>query len=98
MFISVVLPAPFSPTMPWIEPRRTVRSTSLLARTAPNRLAIPRSVTAGAPSVTAFALFRRVVGDLDGAGDDCGPRRLDARQHRGSDELLVVLVHRIADA
>src|ERR671911_2665311 len=47
MFISVVLPAPFSPTMPWIVPRGICRSTFLLAWTGPKRLSMPMSSTAG---------------------------------------------------
>ena len=49
--MSVDLPAPFSPTMPWIVPRGTVRSTSLLAWTGPKRLLMPISSTAGVPDV-----------------------------------------------
>ncbi len=60
MFISVVLPAPFSPTSPWMVPRATVRSTLRFATVAPNRLAMPRSSTAGtpAPLMTAAPLPR----------------------------------------
>ena len=48
MLIKVDLPAPFSPMMPWIEPFATVRSTCLLARTAPKDLSMPRnSIAAG---------------------------------------------------
>ena len=44
---SVDLPAPFSPTMPWIVPRATARLTSRLAWTAPKRLSMWRSSIAG---------------------------------------------------
>ena len=47
MDISVDLPAPFSPTMPWIVPRCTVMEMSLLACTGPNALEIPRNSIAG---------------------------------------------------
>ena len=43
VFISVDLPAPFSPTIAWISPRRTVSSMSRLATTPGNRLVMPRS-------------------------------------------------------
>src|SRR5262250_1189583 len=45
--MSVDLPAPFSPTMPWIVPRRTTSETSRLAWTRPNDLSMPRSSRAG---------------------------------------------------
>ncbi|HEV7765663.1 MAG TPA: hypothetical protein VGQ76_11725 [Thermoanaerobaculia bacterium] len=38
MRISVVFPAPFSPTSPTISPRRSVSETSSTARVAPNDL------------------------------------------------------------
>ena len=44
----VLLPAPFSPMMPWIEPLATVRLMFLLACTAPNFLSMPISSIAGA--------------------------------------------------
>jgi len=47
--ISVLLPAPFSPTMPCTVPAATVRSTASLACTAPKRLQMPRNATAGTP-------------------------------------------------
>ena len=56
MFISVDLPAPFSPTMPWIVPAGICRSTALLAWTGPKRLSMPLSSTAG--------------GRVDGAGGE----------------------------
>ena len=46
VFISVDLPAPFSPTIAWISPRRTVSSMSRLATTPGKRLVMPRSSTA----------------------------------------------------
>lgn len=47
----VDLPAPFSPTMPWIVPRRTVRSMSWFARTGPNDFEMPESLIAGGAAV-----------------------------------------------
>ena len=47
MFISVDLPAPFSPTIPWMVPAATLRLMSRLAWTAPKRLLMPRSSIAG---------------------------------------------------
>ena len=41
--ISVDLPAPFSPTRPWISPGSTARSTPPSAATPPNRLARPET-------------------------------------------------------
>src|SRR5688572_27859859 len=46
MFISVDLPAPFSPTIAWMVPRSTRRWMSELATTPGKRLVIPRSSTA----------------------------------------------------
>jgi hypothetical protein len=53
MLIRVDLPAPFSPTMPWIVPLAILSDTSRLAWTAPKRLSMPMSSTAGAlPAVS----------------------------------------------
>src|SRR2546422_8334490 len=41
IFISVDLPAPFSPTSPWISPWRSTKSTSCSATTPPNDLEMP---------------------------------------------------------
>src|SRR5438445_4973305 len=46
MFISVDLPAPFSPTRAWISPARTVRSTWSLAITPGQAFVIPRRSSA----------------------------------------------------
>src|SRR2546421_10956380 len=53
----VVLPAPFSPTMAWTSAARTWMFTSSLATTPGNRLLIPRSSTAGAPSFAATGIL-----------------------------------------
>src|SRR4051812_477994 len=50
MFISVVLPAPFSPTSAWISPAFTSKSTPSFATSAPNRLLIPRASSSGGPA------------------------------------------------
>src|SRR5918996_10386 len=82
MFMSVDLPAPFSPTMPWIVPRGICRSTFLLAWTGPKRLSMPLSSTAG----SAFA------------ADDLLLRLLEPGLHLRSDEVAVVPIQRVADA
>src|SRR5438445_1627090 len=46
-FISVVLPAPFSPSRPWISPRRTVSETLSLAVSSPKRFVMPTSRSRG---------------------------------------------------
>src|SRR5262245_51817365 len=43
MFISVVLPAPFSPSSPTTSPRRTSKVMPSLATSGPNRLVMPVS-------------------------------------------------------
>src|SRR6185503_15002283 len=71
MFISVVLPAPFSPSSAWISPGRTSRSMPSLATTPGYRFTIPRISRArgGAFSVTSQAPnLSRSVGISAGAG------------------------------
>jgi hypothetical protein len=53
MLISVLLPAPFSPTMPCTVPAATVRLTARLACTAPKRLSMWRMATAGGAGLAA---------------------------------------------
>src|SRR6187200_759254 len=55
MFISVDLPAPFSPTMACTVPRRTVRWMLSLATTPGNLLVMPTSSTAISPAATCGA-------------------------------------------
>ena len=43
IFISVLLPAPFSPTRPWISPAFSAKSTARRACTPPNDLEMPAS-------------------------------------------------------
>jgi len=45
MFMSVVLPAPFSPSRPCTSPARSTRSTASLATTPGKRLVMPRIST-----------------------------------------------------
>src|SRR3712207_3340916 len=113
MFIKVDLPAPFSPTMPWIDPAGTTRSISRLAWTAPKRLSIPRSSTAGGttpgsgatvpggaigPAALSLLLLGRVVVlDLELAVDDRLLGLVDLGLDLGPQHLAVVLVHRVAD-
>src|SRR5262245_19016308 len=47
MRISVDLPAPFSPTMAWISPKATSKSTPASASVAPNSLLTPSRRAAG---------------------------------------------------
>src|SRR5690349_17572217 len=56
IFISVLLPAPFSPTRPWISPGRSAKSTPRSASTPPKVLPIPFSSRRGVePSAMAGA-------------------------------------------
>src|SRR5277367_2577531 len=47
IFINVLLPAPFSPARPWIEPGRSAKSTPRNAWTPPNALVTPVSSRRG---------------------------------------------------
>src|SRR3954451_16801658 len=101
MFINVDLPAPFSPSRPWISPRRSWRSTASLAVSAPKRLVMPRSsrASSAAPDasggVTMCARVRRWPLLLA----DCVGRRDRVVLQRGRDlvDLLLVLGARRAD-
>ena len=66
MDISVDLPAPFSPTMPWIVPEGTTSEMSRLACTGPKALEIPRSSIAGGavPWLPGRAMGRQSAGQL----------------------------------
>src|ERR1700678_648119 len=107
MFMSVDFPAPFSPIRPWIDPRATDRLTERFACTAPNRLSMPRSSSAGpggppgawgAGLAGSTGLGRLVLGDGDPAGDDVRPGLVEALLHLRRDQLAVVLVERVVDA
>src|SRR6185295_15042031 len=66
IFISVLLPAPFSPTRPWISPAFRAKSTSFRAWTPPNVLEMPDSSSSGTPPAsTSIGSFSRA-----GAGSD----------------------------
>src|SRR5579859_1043575 len=51
IFISVDLPAPFSPTRPWISPDESEKRTSRSAVTPPNDLVIPESSSSGGATI-----------------------------------------------
>src|SRR5688572_19453775 len=51
IFIIVLLPAPFSPTRPWISPARSPKSTSRSAWTPPNDFEIPTSSSRDSPEL-----------------------------------------------
>ena len=72
MFMSVDLPAPFSPTTACTSPGSTDRCTAWLATTPGNRLSIPRSSMTGAGSSTA-GLGRRLRAP---SGRRSRPRRI----------------------
>src|SRR5215218_7529091 len=67
IFISVDLPAPFSPTSACTVPRRTVMLTSWLATTPGKRLVIPLSRTAGAAVWTSGAVLTELLVTAAGA-------------------------------
>src|SRR5919106_5592236 len=59
MFISVVLPAPFSPSSPRTSPAWRTRSTDRLACTAPKRLSMPRNSSSGSDALMDVEQARR---------------------------------------
>src|SRR5690606_35642393 len=89
--MSVVLPAPFSPTRQWISPRRAVRSIPSQARTPGNRLVIPRSSSSVVTSGSAGG--RQRIGDFDLSRDDALGRGADLFDDVGmlGDEALRVV-------
>src|SRR5262245_60989033 len=74
IFMSVDLPAPFSPSSTCTSPRCTARSTPSSATTPGNRLQMPRITNAGARSDTEapqeFAIAAGAVDRRAQAGDD----------------------------
>src|SRR3972149_4132529 len=72
MFISVVFPAPFSPSKPWISPSANEKLMLSLANTPGNRLVIPSSSRIGAMRASS----------LDCA-EDCLPSGPQGRPERG---------------
>src|ERR1044072_2674327 len=93
MFISVVLPAPFSPSSARISPRRSSRSIASFATKAPKRLPMPASVrTSGWLSADKRSgRFGLGVVDVDAehAVEDLLLFFLDELHHVGRHHLLV---------
>src|SRR6185503_510159 len=95
IFISVVLPAPFSPRSPTISPRRRSKLTTSLASRDPNLLVMPRSrrtISGSAPTGAGggSARFRFFVVDLDNKCPalDLFLARLDFGFHVGCNLIL----------
>src|SRR5437879_498770 len=65
MFMSVLLPAPFSPTSAWISPCRTCKSTWSLATTPGKFLTMARISTASPPGEQATHDHGAVAKDVD---------------------------------
>src|SRR4051794_34534421 len=93
ILISVLLPAPFSPTSAWTSPKSALYAASRGARTPPNDFEMPLASMAGAASgrrrpsrsstcVPAAASSGGVDLERPGAGL-AGERGLDADLHRG---------------
>src|SRR3984957_8467122 len=85
MFISVVLPAPFSPSRPPISPGATLRSMWSLATRLPKRFVMPRSSSSTPvlllvlpPTVTTVLRCRHA-----GAAPAAGVTQAGAARHRG---------------
>src|SRR5215475_8961665 len=108
MLISVDLPAPFSPTMPWIEPRATDTLTARFACTGPKRLSMLMSSTAGAPPVAGAGLWPAPATFGPAPGDDGMPglragvvRRVVVHLDLAGDDVLLCVVdlglHRVTD-
>ena len=98
MFISVDLPAPFSPSSACTSPRRTSNDTSSLATTPGNSLRMPR-ISRTSSSLTAVdAIARRREGEIETPSRPDGQVLLAQRRRRGEragDDLRLVLVHRV---
>src|ERR687893_656027 len=76
IFIIVLLPAPFSPTRPWISPARRVKSTSRSAWTPPNAFEMPlSSSSAGLLSVMRLSDQEVVFHPLHAGGIGLGDHR-----------------------
>src|SRR5262245_34211668 len=104
MPIRVDLPAPFSPTRPWIVPGAIASDTPRFAWTRPNHLSTPESSTSGPATATPMAELpvgpsaAHEVGDLDLARHNVGSRLLEPALHLGRDQGTVVLVERPPNA
>src|SRR5882724_4427001 len=83
IFISVLLPAPFSPTRPWISPALRAKSTSFRACTPPNVLEIPDISSSGTPPAsTSIASLRRAARDQTRSDQEVIFHPLHARRVR----------------
>src|ERR1700757_3378470 len=98
MFISVDLPAPFSPSSACTSPRRTSNETSSFATTPGNSLRMPRISRTSSSLTEVDAIARRREGEMD-LPSRRTRRVLLAHSHRGrqlpGDDLRLVLVHRV---
>src|SRR6266568_1166422 len=104
MFISVDLPAPFSPSSAWTSPWRRSKSTLSFASTPGNRFVIPRSSSRGASAMGPAILSSRAETArqlLRGRPSPQRRRRRDARvepanadrsARRAEDEVLATVV------
>src|SRR5207302_8581818 len=90
MRIAVDLPAPFSPTIAWIVPVRTVILTRSLASTLPNRLLMLRSSSI-------VALLLHCVGYFDLSGNDFLTRFINRSDSLWRKQIFVVLIGSITD-
>src|SRR5579883_500242 len=102
MFISVDLPAPFSPRMPTISPGHTSRSTASLAMVAPKTLVTPLTARNGWPADRSAGRFSPAL--TDGreityfAGANIVHDLLDLRLVLGGDLAVEFTVGREPDA
>src|SRR4051812_22431890 len=97
MFISVDLPAPFSPTSAWNSPEWRSNVTRSSARTPGNRLEMPRISRRGAGMSVAVDVVVREVSVLDDRGVDVALVDDDRRDEDRRYILLAVvdLVRRV---
>src|SRR4029450_5001512 len=112
MFISVLLPAPFSPSRQWISAGSITRSMASLATSEPNRLVSPassrcmadslpesrRTPGSAGPRPLPLGLRLRLRGDGDLAGDDVGLDLVDLGLQLGRDLAVELVVRRQAGA
>src|ERR1700738_3252454 len=89
IFISVLFPAPFSPTRPWISPAESAKSTPRSASTPPKAFVIccssrigerPCGMKGSDQEVILHPLHSRGVGD-NGAAVDAAGRIADGGEH-----------------
>src|ERR1700722_2989429 len=90
-FISVDLPAPFSPTRAWTSPGRTSRATERKATVEPKRLWIPVMVSRAVVTPHTPASLLRIGRPLDGA------LRLDVRRELALHFIAIHVVLREID-